>query len=254
MNENNVTPEVVRESIIPKSDQLNADDLVAGPITVTVTGVRRGDREQPIIVDIEGRRPYKPCKTMRRVLIAAWGDDPKRWVGQKMTLYCNPDVTWAGVRVGGIRISHLSGLDGPRAFLVTQSRGRRAEVTIYPVEAQSGHQAEIENIRARIAAAENLEALSAIGKSLKERPQAIRDAVREAYAARRKQLSAPAGKGSVPRDLAAWITGIESITTLDACTEFRASVLPDCPADIRTEVEMKLVEHETKLMGRTPEK
>ena len=29
----------MREAIVPKSDQLNADDLIAGPMTVKVTGV-----------------------------------------------------------------------------------------------------------------------------------------------------------------------------------------------------------------------
>jgi len=127
------TPEEVRASIVPKSDQLNADDLVTGPITVTITGVRRGDKDQPVIVDIEGHRPYKPCKSMRRVLISTYSDDPKGWVGQRMTLYCDPDVKWAGVKVGGIRISHLSGLDKPKTLLLTHARGKRAEVTIKPI-------------------------------------------------------------------------------------------------------------------------
>jgi hypothetical protein len=62
--------------------------LLTGPITVTVKGVRRGNKEQPINIDLvetEGRA-FRPCKTMRRVLIAAWGDDAKKWVGQRMTL------------------------------------------------------------------------------------------------------------------------------------------------------------------------
>ncbi len=130
----NPTPDEVRASIVPKSDQLNADDLLTGPITVTITKVLKGDREQPIVVEIEGHRPYKPCKTMRRILIASFSDDPKHWVGQQMTLYCDPDVMWAGVKVGGIRISHLSGLDDQRTFLSTQSRGNRIKVTIRPIK------------------------------------------------------------------------------------------------------------------------
>ncbi len=80
----NPTPDEVRASIVPKSDQLNADDLLLGSITVTITKVRKGDREQPIVVEIEGHQPYKPCKTMRRILIASFSDDPKRWVGQEI--------------------------------------------------------------------------------------------------------------------------------------------------------------------------
>ena len=134
MSNENPTPDEVRASIVPKSDQLNADDLLLGPITVTITKVRRGDKEQPIVVEVEGHQPYKPCKTMRRILIAAFSDDPKHWVGQQMTLYCDPDVMWAGVKVGGIRISHLSGLDEPRTFMLTKSRGKRSEVTIHPIK------------------------------------------------------------------------------------------------------------------------
>ncbi len=131
------TPFEIRASIVPKSDQLNSDDLLTGPITVTIENVRRGDKEQPIIVEISDHRPYKPCKSMRRILIAAFSDDPKKWVGQRMTLFCDPEVSWAGVKVGGIRISHLSGLDKPKTFMLTQTRGKRAEVTIHPLPADA---------------------------------------------------------------------------------------------------------------------
>jgi len=129
----NPTADEVRASIVPKSDQLNADDLLTGPLTVTITAVKRGNREQPIIVEIEGQRPYKPCKSMRRVLIAAFSDDPQQWVGKQATLFCDPSVTWAGVKVGGIRISHLSGLQKSKTFLLTHARGKRAEYTIQPL-------------------------------------------------------------------------------------------------------------------------
>ena len=133
----NPTPEDVRKSIVAKSDQLNAEDLITGPVTVKIMGVKRGDKDQPIIVEIDGHQPYKPCKTMRRVLIATFSDDPKLWIGQRMTLFCDPSVVWAGVKVGGIRISHLSGIDKPKTFLLTQTRGKKAEVVIRPIKASS---------------------------------------------------------------------------------------------------------------------
>lgn len=121
-------PESLADTIIPKSDQLNADDLLCGPITVTVESVKRGDREQPVIINIgSDHRPYKPGKSMRRVLIAAWGDKGSDWVGKSMTLYCDPDVVFGGVKVGGIRISHMSHIPSDRTFMLTATRGRKAE-------------------------------------------------------------------------------------------------------------------------------
>ena len=55
----------------PRSDQINADDLIGGPQLVTITEVRKGNDEQPVeIVTAEfgPRRPYKPGKSMIRVL------------------------------------------------------------------------------------------------------------------------------------------------------------------------------------------
>lgn len=186
---NDPTQEDVRKSIVPKSDQLNADDLLTGPITVTIEGVKRGDKEQPIVVEIAGNRPYKPCKSMRRILIAAFSDDPKCWIGQQMTLYCDPEVMWAGVRVGGIRISHLSGIDKPKTFLLTQNRGKRAEVTILPIPKLSPPDlAYIEDAKRQIADAASMDVLNAIGHMLKQKSAAIQDAVRGCYKERKKEL------------------------------------------------------------------
>lgn len=132
----NPTREEVLASIVPRSDQLNAEDLLMGPINVEIKGVRRGTKEQPIFIDLVGYdRSYRPCKTCRRILIATCSDDPKKWVGQQMTLFCDPTVLWAGVKVGGIRISHLSGLTETKTFLLTISRGKREECKIQPLQA-----------------------------------------------------------------------------------------------------------------------
>lgn len=122
----------LRDTIVPKSDQLNADDLMAGPITVQVLGVKRGDtQEQPIAIQIDGgRQPYKPCKSMRRVMIAAWGDDGRKWIGNSMTLYCDPSVKFGGVQVGGIRISHMTGIRGRLAVMLTTTRSKRSEYVV----------------------------------------------------------------------------------------------------------------------------
>lgn len=123
----------VAKTIQPKSDQLNAEDMLTGPLTVTVQDVRQGDAEQPVAIMIDGRQPYKPCKTMRRVLIALWGDHASEWIGRQLTLYCDPEVKWGGVAVGGIRISHMTDLTGPHTLMLSVARGKRQAFTIQPL-------------------------------------------------------------------------------------------------------------------------
>ena len=60
--------------IQPKSDQINADDLISGPRTFTIDTVDiRGGTEQPVSIRLVGEdRVWRPCKSMSRVLVAAW--------------------------------------------------------------------------------------------------------------------------------------------------------------------------------------
>lgn len=122
------------DTIEPKSDQLNADDLIAGPITVCIEGVKRSQEPtQPIDVMIAGHRPYRPCKSMRRVMIAIWGDRGQDWIGQSITLYCDPNVKYGGVAVGGIRISHMSGIDKEQKLMLTATRAKRVPFIVQPL-------------------------------------------------------------------------------------------------------------------------
>ena len=122
----------LKDTIVPKSNQLNSETLLTGPITIRVTAVSRGDSEQPVTVNYEGDdgRPYKPCKTCRKILIFAWGEDGSAWLGRSMTLYCDPSVKFGGVAVGGIRISHLSDIKGDIELSLTETKGRKAKQTI----------------------------------------------------------------------------------------------------------------------------
>ena len=123
----------LRDTIIPKSDQLNADELLGGAITVTVTNVSRSSApDQPICVHYQGDngKPYKPCKSMRKVLIFAWGDDGRDWIGKSMTLYNDPEVKFGGVKVGGIRISHMSGIASDLSCAITETKGKKKPVLI----------------------------------------------------------------------------------------------------------------------------
>ena len=131
--------------IVPKSDQLNADDLIAGPITIKITGVAiKGGTEQPIAISFEGDngKPYKACKSMCRIMVAAWGPDSKRYSGRSMTLYRDPAVKWAGMEVGGIRISHMSDIEAPLTMALTQTRANRKPFTVKPLKNPAARSAE----------------------------------------------------------------------------------------------------------------
>lgn len=137
---NEMTREQILASIVPKSDQLNADDLLAGPMTVTIAGVSAGTAEQPVNIRLHGEaRVYRPCKTMRRVLVHLWGDDGHAWIGRRMTLVHDPEVKFGGVKVGGIRISHMSDIPAATSIAVMLSKAggqaKKGVVTIQPLDA-----------------------------------------------------------------------------------------------------------------------
>lgn len=119
--------------VIPKSDQMNADDLISGPRTITIARVSgTGNSEQPVAVffDGDGGKPYKPGKSMRRVMIAAWGADAAKYAGRRMTLYCDPGVVFGGMKVGGIRISHMSDIERDFTTALTVTKAKRAPFTV----------------------------------------------------------------------------------------------------------------------------
>jgi hypothetical protein len=128
----------IRASIAARSDQLNADDLIGQPRTIRVTAVTAHSAEQPVAVHYDGGdgKPYLPCKSMRRVLVAAWGDRGADWVGRSMTVYNDPEVGFGGVKVGGIRISHVSHIDQPLSVLLTTTRSKRKPYSVKPLRAE----------------------------------------------------------------------------------------------------------------------
>lgn len=124
------------QMVTPKSDQQNYDDYLAGPRTVTISGVSAGSEEQPLKIELEEYpgRPFKPNLSMRRVLLKAWGKDPKTFVGRRMTLFGNPAVIWAGKPVGGVEISHLSHIDKPLTIPLTVTKGKRKNFIVQPLK------------------------------------------------------------------------------------------------------------------------
>jgi hypothetical protein len=124
--------------IVAKSDQMNADDLMGSPRTIRITKVDiTAGNEQPVNVYFEGDdgKPWRPCKSMSRVMVALWGPDAKQYAGKSLTLFRDPKVKWGGLEVGGIRISHASHIDGDTVVIVNSSKGKKAAYKVAPLKA-----------------------------------------------------------------------------------------------------------------------
>lgn len=118
----------MQESIKPKSDQLNADDLIAGAMTITIRDIKgTSDPNQPVSIYFENdnNKPFKPCKSMSRLMVAIWGVDGKQYIGKSLTLYRNEKVAFGGMEVGGIRISHASHIEKDTTVILTVSKTKR---------------------------------------------------------------------------------------------------------------------------------
>lgn len=122
-----------------KSDQLNADDLIGTSKTIKVTRVTGNDGDQPVSIFYEGDngKPFKPCKTIRRVLMGVWGKYANEYIGKSMTLYRDDAVTFGGLATGGIRISHMSHIEKETVVVVMKSKGKKAGVKILPLRVEA---------------------------------------------------------------------------------------------------------------------
>ena len=125
-------------TIAPKSEQLDAVDLLAGARTFTVVSVSKGSVEQPVNIYLaDFPRPWRPGVSMRRVLVACWGADGAAYVGRRVTLFCDPRVRFGADEVGGTRISHLSHIDKPRTIPLLVTRGKSAPYRVEPLPADA---------------------------------------------------------------------------------------------------------------------
>lgn len=140
----------ILDAIAPKSDQANFDDFAGGVTkTIKVTGVsiKPGDQPTTISYECDNGKPYKPCKSMARVLVHCWGPDAKAYVGKSMTLYGDPNVIFGGAKVGGIRISHLSDIKEPITMALTTTRANRKPYTVKPLMVENKIDHEFEKIK-----------------------------------------------------------------------------------------------------------
>ena len=158
----------ISESLAANSAQQNADEYVSGPKTVTVSEVKKGSAEQPVevhLVEFPGK-PFKPAKSVRRVLAAAWGTDASQWAGRRLTIYGDPDVRYAGKAVGGLRVSHVSHIDKPVNVALTVTRGKREPFTVHPLPDATPYTPS-QDWLALIKAAETHDEKIAVGQSAK---------------------------------------------------------------------------------------
>lgn len=174
----------ITRTVEPKSDQLNFDDVQAHPLTLTITEVKQGPPDQPVHLhnaEYPGR-PYKPGKSMRRVLIAAWGTDASVYVGRRLEVYGDPTIKFGGDAVGGIRISALSHLTDPLTIPLTVTRGKRAPFVVRPLAG--------EPLLAVLNAADTLDALRAAWDMVTKQGKSNNPDLIAAKDARKTELSA----------------------------------------------------------------
>jgi len=178
-------------TIIAKSDQLNADDLIGGEKVITISGVSLNNLvEAPIVLHYDGDdgRPFKPCLTVRRILLAAWGKNGNDWIGKQARLYCDPAVVYAGKEVGGIRVSALSDMQKPLSVKLSVTRGKkkehridvleRVQKLVYPADKfESAFDAMCQQIQdGKMTAEQVITHCEKTGTLTEEQRQAIRDA------------------------------------------------------------------------------
>lgn len=126
----------ISKTVAPKSDQLNADDLIGQSKTIKIRKIIGNESaDQPISIYFDGddNKPYKPCKSMRRVLLTIWGSNGDSYVGKSMTLFRDDSVVFGGISVGGIRISHMSDMEKAKEVALTVTRGKRKPYIVQPL-------------------------------------------------------------------------------------------------------------------------
>jgi len=132
---NNAT--ALQQALAPKSDQLNADDLLVGGIVIIIAKVNINlGSEQKIIINYHGDngKPWKPSKGMGRVLTMILGGDPDKWIGETVELYRDETVSFGKDKnCGGIRIAGMSAVKTRTILSITTAKGKKSQVTIEPI-------------------------------------------------------------------------------------------------------------------------
>lgn len=123
------------QAFAPNSEQLTYAEVGDQIITVTVTKVTpRADKPKDPAVHLAEfpGKPLLPGVNVGSVLRKAWGLDGKAWVGQRMTIYGDPDVYFGKEKMGGVRVSHVSGITAP-VSVPRRGKGARGQITVQPL-------------------------------------------------------------------------------------------------------------------------
>lgn len=126
------------KAIAPRSDQMNSEDLLSGERTFTITDVKVFDSpEQPVsiwLAEFPKTRPFKPSKTVSKILVALWGEEESAYIGRRMTLYRDAGVQWGGKDVGGIRVKAMSHIGNkPISITLAESKNKKAPWKVFPL-------------------------------------------------------------------------------------------------------------------------
>ena len=120
--------------LVGKSDQLDNVDLLAGPRDFTITAVSKRPGDQPLEITLaEYDRPWRPGLTMRRLLAHIWGPEADAYIGRRVRLYRDPDVSFGKDKTGGTRLSHASHLDKRLTVSLPTSKGKFGAFTVEPL-------------------------------------------------------------------------------------------------------------------------
>jgi hypothetical protein len=95
-----------------ESDVIRFVDLGTREATVRISKVERGKvtgiggkvAGKPML-HLEGKdKPIAANSTICRTIAGLYGNDTAAWVGKFITIYGDPDVSYGGEKVGGIRV------------------------------------------------------------------------------------------------------------------------------------------------------
>ena len=113
-------------------------------------------------------------------MVAAWGANAIEYVGRSLTLFGDPNVSFGGAKVGGVRISHMSHIQNEMNIALTASKAKRIAYRVLPMNIDISEKSELneadeEKIKqtARDIASFGIEKLTEHGKSQSPEDQAI---------------------------------------------------------------------------------